>query len=299
MSQVDYNCTAFEALFCAEVIVIMAETSLIDLKALSEPACKLIDAVSNTIGVLYEPTRIRRKARAESDSLVIMARGESDALALRAARRISTQETRRQENIEGIVDKSINYLDHNNISDGVTIDADWLSFYFDKCQDISIENVQELWAKILAGEVLEPEACSRSTLLVLQSLSNNDIKLFNRYCQFLFRVNGELLRFKYSSLNKHIEKSDIQESDIRHLQDLGLVQPQQQFHFTKNERYVIEYNGYKFAMTLKGHRENRTEFLTKAGRELYRFIEVKPCAKYYEILFSRSQLMARKVKELV
>lgn len=276
----------------------MTETSLIDLKALSEPACKLIDAVSNTIGVLYEPTRIRRRAKAKSDAILIMAKGEADALALRTARRISTQETRRQENIEGIVDKSIDYLDNSVAAEGVTIDVDWLSFYFDKCQDVSMEKVQCLWAKILAGEVLEPEACSRSTLSVLQSLSNNDISLFDRYCQFLFKVNGQLLRFKYSSLNKYIEAVGICESDILHLQDLGLLQPQQQFHFTKNERYVIEYGDYKFAMTLKGHRENRTEFLTKAGRELYQFIDFNACDKYYEILFSRSQIMSRKVKEL-
>ena len=276
----------------------MTETSLIDLKALSEPACKLIDAVSNTIGVLYEPTRIRRKAKAESDAILIMAKGEADALALRTARRISTQETRRQENIEGIVDKSIDYLDNSVAAEGVTIDVDWLSFYFDKCQDVSMEKVQCLWAKILAGEVLEPEACSRSTLSVLQSLSNNDISLFDRYCQFLFKVNGQLLRFKYSSLNKYIEAMGICEADILHLQDLGLLQPQQQFHFTKNERYVIEYGEYKFAMTLKGHRENRTEFLTKAGREIYQFIDFNVCDKYYEILFSRSQIMSRKVKEL-
>jgi hypothetical protein len=276
----------------------MTETSLIDFKALSEPACKLIEAVSNTIGVLYEPTRIRRKAKAESDALVFMAKGEVDALTVRAARRLSTQETRRQENIEGIVDKSIEYLDGIDMEEAASIDVDWLSFYFDKCQDVSVENVQNLWAKILAGEVVEPEACSRATLVILQSLSNNDIQLFNKYCQFQFKINGELLRFKYSSLNKHLESRGILESDIRHLQDLGLVQPQQQFHFTKNERYVVEYVNSKFSMTLKGHRESRAEFLTKAGRELYRFIDTSPCDVYYEILLSRSQLMSKKVKEL-
>ncbi|QUX90731.1 DUF2806 domain-containing protein [Marinomonas sp. A3A] len=276
----------------------MAETTLIDLKALSEPACKLIDSVSNAIGVLYEPTRIRRKTKAESDALVIMAKGEADALTFRAAKRVSTQETRRQENIEEIMDKSLNYLERQFSNEATYIDTDWLSFYFDKCQDISIDNVQNLWAKILAGEVLEPEACSRGTLLILQSLSNNDIKLFNKYCQYLFKVNGELLRFKYSSLNKHLENNGIDESDIRHLQDAGLVQPQQQFHFTKNERYVVEYFDNQFSMILKGHRENRTEFLTKAGRELYRFIDTSPCEKYYEILLSRSQIMSRKVKEI-
>lgn len=277
----------------------MTETSLVDFKALSEPACKLIDAVSNTIGVLYEPTRIRRKAKAESDSLVIMAKGEAEALAIRAARRISTQETRRQENIEGIIDKSVVYLDEVASEIITPIDQDWLSFYFDKCQDISHENVQVLWAKILAGEVLEPEACSRSTLVILQSLSNSDIKLFNNYCRFLFKVNGELLRFKYSALNKHMESSyAVTDADIRHLQDMGLIQPQQQFHFTKNERYVIEYGNSKFSMTLKGHRENRTEFLTKAGRELYQYVDLIPCEKYYDILLTRSQIMSKKVKQI-
>ncbi|WP_394179570.1 DUF2806 domain-containing protein [Marinomonas posidonica] len=274
------------------------DVSLIDLKALSDPACKLVDAVSKTIGVLYEPTHIRRKARAESDALVIMARGEEDALAIRAAKRVSTQETRRQENIECIIDRSIEYLDQINIDNKVSIDQDWLSFYFDKCQDVSVENVQVLWAKILANEVVEPEACSRATILILQSLSNNDILLFNNYCQFLFKVNGEILRFKYSALNKEMEAKGIYETDIRHLQDIGLIQPQQQFHFTKNERYVIEYGENKFSMILKGHRENKTEFLTKAGRELYQFIEDSPSEKYYEILFSRSQIMSKKVKEI-
>jgi len=276
----------------------MADTSLIDLKALSEPACKLIDAVSNTIGVLYEPTRIRRKAKAESDALVFTAKGEVDALAVRASKRISTQETRRQENIEEIIDKSIEFLDDNDTEEAMPIDVDWLSFYFDKCQDVSVENVQNLWAMILAGQVIEPEACSRATLLILQSLSNNDIKLFNKYCQFQFKVNDELLRFKYSSLNRHLENNGIYEKDIRHLQDLGLIQAQQAFHFTKNERYVVEYVNFTFSMILKGHRESKTEILTKAGRELYRFVDMQPCNIYYEILLSRAQIMSRKVKEL-
>ncbi|MDW1944141.1 DUF2806 domain-containing protein [Vibrio sp. Vb0599] len=277
----------------------MADATLVDFKALSEPACKLIDAVSNTIGVLYEPTRIRRKAKAESDSLIIMAKSESEALAIRAAKRISTQETRRQENIEEIIDKSIRYLEDDIRTASDTIDQDWLSFYFDKCQDISHDSVQELWAKILAGEVLEPTACSRGTLMILQSLSNNDIKLFNNYCQYLFKVDGELLRFKYSALNKYMEKSvAIFDADIQHLQDIGLLQPQQTFHFSKNEHYEITYGKRKFRMVLKGTRQNRTEYLTKAGRELFRFVELNESEMYYEILFSRAQIMSRKVKEI-
>jgi hypothetical protein len=47
--------------------------SLIDLKALSEPACKLIETVGYAIGALYEPTRIVRKAKAEAKAMKVQA----------------------------------------------------------------------------------------------------------------------------------------------------------------------------------------------------------------------------------
>lgn len=50
--------------------------SLIDQKGLSEPVTKLVDTVSSGVGILYEPTRIRRKARAEADAAIILARGD-------------------------------------------------------------------------------------------------------------------------------------------------------------------------------------------------------------------------------
>ncbi|MGL3176384.1 hypothetical protein [Escherichia coli] len=44
--------------------------SLIDLSlsGLSEPGTKLIEKISDAIGVLYEPTRIRKKAKAEAEA---------------------------------------------------------------------------------------------------------------------------------------------------------------------------------------------------------------------------------------
>ena len=52
--------------------------SLIDLSALSEPACKLIEAVTQCLGTLYEPTRIRRKAKAEADASLILAEADAE-----------------------------------------------------------------------------------------------------------------------------------------------------------------------------------------------------------------------------
>ena len=80
--------------------------SLLDLNGLAEPATKLIEAVSSAIGVLYEPRRIREKAKAEGDAAVILAlKGEEvQEINVRATERLAIKELRRQRHIESIVD---------------------------------------------------------------------------------------------------------------------------------------------------------------------------------------------------
>jgi hypothetical protein len=68
--------------------------SLIDLGKLSEPATKLIDTVANAVGVTYEPTRVRRKAKAEADATIIIAKSHQEirGIELRAAERLRKRE---------------------------------------------------------------------------------------------------------------------------------------------------------------------------------------------------------------
>jgi hypothetical protein len=63
--------------------------SLVDLGKLSEPATKIVEAVRSAAGVLYEPTRIRRRAKAEADAAVIFAKNKEEVqeIELRAAER--------------------------------------------------------------------------------------------------------------------------------------------------------------------------------------------------------------------
>ncbi|WP_163934362.1 DUF2806 domain-containing protein [Paraferrimonas sp. SM1919] len=269
------------------------DQSLIDFKALSEPACKLIDAVSSSIGVVYEPTRIRRKAKAEAEALVIMAKGEEEALAARAAVRLSTQEIYRQENIESILNKSVELVDQTIKVDKSPPKRDWLSFFFDKCKDVSEEEVQSAWSAILAGEFDKPNSFRRVTLTVLQSMNESDVKLFERYCSYVFRLDGKLTRIKFSAHNKELAKKDITEEEILHLQDLGLLQEPKICHFNKGATVIVEYGANRFSSTFRSHRQNKAEYLTMAGRELYSIINLTHSDKYGEILLSRFQIMSK------
>src|SRR5690348_5349417 len=117
---------------------------------LAKPATKLIDAVRAAIGVAFEPARIRRKAKADADALIISTHAEitRGELLYRAAQRIGAQEERRQENIEAVVDEAMGALPPA-VSEA-PVDPDWMSQFFTSAQDVATPELQRLWAKILA-----------------------------------------------------------------------------------------------------------------------------------------------------
>ncbi|WP_048608561.1 hypothetical protein [Providencia rettgeri] len=82
--------------------------SIINLGDLAKPATVLIEKVSNAVGVLYEPRRIRKKAEAEAEAEKIKALAgiELTEIQQRGIERLVHQEARKQENIESITGSS-------------------------------------------------------------------------------------------------------------------------------------------------------------------------------------------------
>lgn len=160
--------------------------SLLDLSSLSEPATKLIDTVASGAGILYEPTRIRRKARAEADAAAILARGNEEVqeIDLRVAERFANNELRRQKNIESIVTQAVKALPDEVSSE--TVSEDWITQFFEYSQDIGDEQMQAVWARILAGEVAEPNSFSPRTLHLVRHLRQNEAAAFRTFCSYIF-----------------------------------------------------------------------------------------------------------------
>lgn len=165
----------------------MSDSKLpLDLTGLSAPATKLIEVVSNAIGVVYEPTRIRRKAKAEADAALVLARNKEEVtdIELRATKRLVTRELRRQENIENITRKALDALPPN-VSEK-PVDPDWTFRFFEACEDISNDEMQTLWAKLLAGEVASPGKFSSRTVRVVRDLGAREANLFTTVCTYLW-----------------------------------------------------------------------------------------------------------------
>ena len=150
-----------------------------------EPATVLIRKISDAIGGGFKPRQIRRVAQAEADTEVIKAKSQVEITALqqRALTRFIMEESKKQDNIESITEKAIGQLDVSSTPQD--IEDDWITNFFDKCRIISDEEMQILWAKILAGESNSPGTYSKHTINSLGSLDKTDAELFMALCKLL------------------------------------------------------------------------------------------------------------------
>ena len=63
-------------------------------------------------------------------------------------------------------------------------DFDWLMRFFDAVGNISNEELQQLWGKVLANEITRPKACSLRTLDMLRNMSSEEAKVFSALCRY-------------------------------------------------------------------------------------------------------------------
>jgi uncharacterized repeat protein (TIGR03899 family) len=259
----------------------------IDLKALSEPVCKLIEAVQSAAGVVYEPTQIRRKAKADADALIIKLKGEIEhqEIALRAAERINKRDVRRQQNIEKIVANAVQQLPETVSKEKV--DEDWTTQFFEYCQDVSNEEMQSLWAKLLAGEVALPGSYSLRTLHTVKLMRKKDADLFTKFCSYVWgdEEHKALVHLHTAATNGLLFSRGLSFEEKLHLQTIGLIQMEGSITIPENEPVTTTYFSKKYNLTLKSDsfkaKLNRfngarvvpyfkvdADFLTETGKEL-------------------------------
>lgn len=185
---------------------------------------KLVEVVSQGIGTLYKPRAIRKEADAEAYKNEVLAKAEAKKTLIegeakielieRAKARLVNQEINRQTNLEEIAEKSIPYLE-TNVSDQ-PVDEDWRTRFFNKAQDVSSDEMQEIWAKILAGEVSRPGQFSFRTLEIISNLSKNEAEKFQNVCSL---ASSKSLIWKI----KLLDSCGLGYGDLMLLREAGLI----------------------------------------------------------------------------
>lgn len=98
----------------------------------------------------------------------------------RTQKRARISALRKQQNLETIIQKSLEYCSSTEVTDKA--DPDWFIIFTQLAEDVSNQTMQNLWAKILAGEISQPGSFSTKTLKTFRSMNITDAKLLAKAC---------------------------------------------------------------------------------------------------------------------
>lgn len=248
--------------------------NLINLGDLSKPATVLIEKISSAIGTLYEPTRIKRIAKAEAEATKIRILGEVEATEIhqRALQRMIYEEGKKQENIESIIAQATSSL--SDEASPEQVEDDWISHFFDKCRNVSDKEMQVLWSNLLVGEANKPGSYSKRTVDLISTLDKSDAHLFTNLCGFSI-AGGDIFPLILDQKAEIYLKNGINFGSLNHLESIGLIK------LNVIQGYVLEglqknltlfSFGIPIYFLLPAESNNKLEIgyvmLTKAGQQL-------------------------------
>ncbi len=267
--------------------------SIINLGDISKPATLLIKKVSNAVGVLYEPRRIRKHAEAEAaaEKIKALASIELNEIQQRAVDRFVHQETRKQENIEAITQQAASSLGEDAKVEG--LEEDWVAHFFKNCDTVSDKEMQSLWSRLLSGEATKPGTFSKRTVDFVASMDKKDAKLFSDFCQFCWFM-GEVIPLIMDVENEIFNKEGINFSSLKHLDAIGLISFEllsgyRQKGFGKYAQ--ILYFGTPVLIEFSKDNDNEIQIgkalLTQAGQELAPICGAKRNDAFYKYIIGK------------
>jgi hypothetical protein len=134
-----------------------------------------------------------------------------------AARVMETErQAQRRANVMTIAAEAADSMpkDESQVSD-VPVDKDWSARFFADAPEVSAEELQRLWGRILAREVSSPGGVPLRTLGILRDLSVHEAALLRRFATCC-ATGGTYVDVPGSGLELH---------ELAALQDAGLVDP--------------------------------------------------------------------------
>lgn len=208
---------------------------------------------------------------------------------------------RKQENIEGIMEKTYAYCAGKTIDKRA--DLDWFNRYINLAENVSNSTMQDLWAKILAGELSRPGLYSLKALKVFRDMSIVDAKLLAKACSLSVKdqskkniriISGSYQRpglFNFFNKNReqyiNLSHFGLNYADILSLAENNLIfkQESESSIMESGESLSFIYNGSPFKLSSKMNNIALQFYkFTPIGTELANLIADKPNDDFFTIL---------------
>ena len=313
--------------YCSSGIGSVAATVLVPWKAGRQAKAQRIAAKGEV-----EAQKILAEGRAETLQIIAAAQAEARAKLLTpdaslhgeisfaetVTQRIQFQEEKRQANIASVIGQAVLQLEDKEVQDH-EVDHDWTARFFSDVQDVSSEEMQQLWARVLAGEVEKPGGTSIKTLDILKNLDKATAHLFRLLCSICVSVTPDGTTFfdsRVPSLGGNAGNNALKEyglgfGQLNQLNEHGLVISEYNSWYdiqssigipldNKQLVYIpIRFQNRYWILVSKVQRKPAKEFrlsgvaLTKSGQELSKIVDLQPMHQFKQNLmayFAKSNL---------
>lgn len=168
--------------------------------------------------------------RENPDMEIIFVNGEMSArektlmeLEQRADQRLLAEKIRQEVNLEKVLDIAAKDLEFDNteIAEDNNVDDDWIVRLFNIVKDVSNEDMQLLWGKILAGEIKQPGSFSLRTLETLRNISTEEAKIFQKILPYGINISSETVII--CSDSEIMDTTGVTFDDLLTLEEAGLL----------------------------------------------------------------------------
>ena len=144
---------------------------------------------------------------------------------------------RRLSNVHTVLTKTAQELEGAVVPDKEP-DPDFVATFFNYIQNVSSDQFQTLWAKVLAGEVKNPGRVPVRTLRILRDLDQHTARLFNIFCsrcshsvivrdgRVVMVENIRVLTLGRNPGLNELVTFNLFYSAILHLREYGLIRPE-------------------------------------------------------------------------
>lgn len=241
---------------------------------------KLVETVSNATGLTARG--IRKNADAESYAAIKKAETDTEVELLRLqgeekiAQYVLARNKQKAENVEEIVSKAEQQFAPDEQVSEEPVEKEWMNRFLNIAEEISDEEMQDLWGRVLAGEIKKPKSYSLRTLEVLRNMSKDEASLLLKASTF--QITLDLLSTESFALSL---------MDKIALEDIGIVCGEElirtmtisstgiiSFELNRKNRINV-YASTGVKIKLKGIK------LTKAGQEILTLIQEHNYDKFY------------------
>ena len=252
----------------------------------------LVNKISDAIGWYAAPHQVVRMASAQARAELIRARARDESANAELTELFQRAEFRsalEQANLEEIILKALPHLRES--ANPHAMDNDWIKNHLEKSRHVSDDEIQEWWARILAGEANKPGSYSKRAVNILSDLEKTEAQVFSNLCNFVWNFDDKPVPLILDTSHAIYTASRINHGSCIYLNELGLVNytPPIVSHTQVEEGKIVGYHEHRVELKEITNRRSldigQVTF-TISGMQLFSLCDTSPVEGFLEYVLN-------------